>query len=252
MEAISGLHSTGSSCALQLLYRVNTLPLRDLESVCSFFCASREEVLDSLTIPGTAEALNAAQTAFVFQVISRSLGAAMDLDGQILADGTGMGKSHCAMGLVAVLRLLMLTEAHVEAYPDRHNPQGVSSPCPAGNLYGVQCVCVDGSLGSRYVRRLTKGPVLVLSPSHIAEQWVARAADYFLPRITAKGASDPQDFVQLLSWSEGHLVRHPLGDPERSVIDDCSAVDASLITVKITADRAQQHEPCDLELVVCS
>ncbi|KAL7897668.1 hypothetical protein HDV64DRAFT_33667 [Trichoderma sp. TUCIM 5745] len=62
-------------------------------------------------------------------------------------------------------------------------------------------------------RRLTKEPVLVLSPSHIVEQWMARAADYFLPQITAKEASDPQDFVQLLSWSEGRyytMISFPL------------------------------------------
>lgn len=227
-------HGTGSSRALQLLYRVNTLPLRDLDSACSFFCASREDIHEGLAVPGTAEALNTAQLAFIFQVISRSLDAEADLDGQILADDTGMGKSHCAMGLVAVMRLLVLTEAHVKKYPDQHNARGVDSPCPAENPYGIQCVCVAGSLGSRYVHRLTKGPALVLSPSHIVEQWVARAADYFLPRITAKGSNSPQEFVQLLSWSEGHLVRHPLGDPERDVVNDHDTVNADIITVGIT------------------
>lgn len=49
-------HGTGSNRALQLLYRVNTLPLQDLDSVCSSFCASKEDVLKGLPIPGTAEA----------------------------------------------------------------------------------------------------------------------------------------------------------------------------------------------------
>lgn len=67
-------HGTGSNYALQLLYEVNTLPLQDLDSVFSLFCASKEDVVKGLTIPGAAEALNAKQTAFVFQVINRSLG----------------------------------------------------------------------------------------------------------------------------------------------------------------------------------
>lgn len=221
--------------ALQALYRIDTLPPRELPMLCLFFAASSAEIENGLfTIPGTIQPLTAGQLAFIYQFIKRSVGINSKINGQILADATGLGKSHCIMGLIAIIRLLVLTVAHVEEHPDQHNGLGSSSSCPSGDPYGVQCVCVSGSPSSEYARRLTKGPMLVLTPPHIVEQWVAKAADYYLPTVTAKGSDRAKAFVDLLSWTNGSLVSHPFGNPEMHVIDD-AATAAGPVMVGIMA-----------------
>jgi hypothetical protein len=185
---------------LELLYQTNALPPAELAHACAFFCTARSDIDAEFTIPGTAESLSLPQLAFIYQFIKKSLVGDAPPQGQLLADVTGMGETHCAMGLIAVVRLLMLSEKHVAEHPQLHN--GYSSgalTCPARDPYGIQCVCVPGILGRRYADRLAGGPQFIIPPSHLVGQWIVRSAAYFLPRIAAKGSQTTEPFVELLS-----------------------------------------------------
>ncbi|KAK4060177.1 uncharacterized protein Triagg1_10875 [Trichoderma aggressivum f. europaeum] len=232
----NGQESSGTVATLELLYQTNTLPPDELDGICAFFCATPTEIESGFVVPGTGQSLALPQLAFVFQFIKKSLGSRIQPQGQILADATGMGKTHCNMALIAVMRLLLLSEAHVHRHPDIHNRGNTTSPCPAGDPYGIQCVCVAGSLSSRYVSRLTGGPSLVVCPAHLVEQWVARAADFYLPEVKAKGSRVPDRFVELLSWTDGHVVSHPFGTPGVDALAGFEPYPAANLMVGITAN----------------
>lgn len=231
--------SSGTVATLELLYQINTLPPDDLDGICAFFCATPTEIKSGFVVPGTGQSLALPQLAFVFQFIKKSLRSGVQPQGQILADATGMGKTHCNMALIAVIRLLLLSEAHVHKHPDIHNHGTTTSPCPAGDPYGIQCVCVAGSLSSRYVSRLTGGPSLVVCPAHLVEQWVARAADFYLPEVKAKGSQVPDRFVELLSWTEGHVVSHPFATPGVDALAGFESYPAANLMVGITANPSR-------------
>ncbi|KAL7904544.1 hypothetical protein GGI35DRAFT_199345 [Trichoderma velutinum] len=225
-----------SSPALQLLYDVNTLAPDELEAFCEFFLVCPDGLQNGLAIPGTSQRLSLAQLAFIFQTMKKSMASDDQPQGQLLADVTGLGKTHCAMGLLAVARLLLLSQAHLFEHPELHNEGNSTEPCPAGDPYGIQCVCVAGSLGSRYVRRLVGGPLLILSPGHLVEQWVAKAANYFQPEITPRGSQVAHPFVELLSWLDGHLVGHQFAESGVNAVSERVPFPAARLTVSISAE----------------
>ncbi|RFU77542.1 hypothetical protein TARUN_4692 [Trichoderma arundinaceum] len=228
--------NSGASPALQLLYKVNALKPDELDDMCDFFLATPDDIQSGLVIPGTGQKLTLPQLAFIFQTLNKSINRDEQPQGQLLADITGMGKTHCAMGLAAVARLLMLSRAHILNYPELHSGKNSSPSCPAGDPYGIQCMCVAGSLSSKYVARLVGGPLLILSPGHLVEQWVVRAADYFLPKVTPHGSQEAETFVELLSWSGGQLVNHQFAEPGSNAVLERNPFPPSKLTVKVTAE----------------
>ncbi|KAL7940329.1 hypothetical protein V8C42DRAFT_244053 [Trichoderma barbatum] len=107
----------GTGATLQMLYQINALPPDELDGICAFFRTTPAEIESGFVIPGTIQALTTPQLAFVFQFVKKSLGSGIQPQGQILADATGMGKTHCGMALIAVIRLLLLSEKHVTDHP---------------------------------------------------------------------------------------------------------------------------------------
>ncbi|KAL6788943.1 hypothetical protein GGI42DRAFT_367540 [Trichoderma sp. SZMC 28013] len=225
-----------ASPALQLLYDVNTLMPAELDDLCVFFLICQGGLQSGHAIPGTNQRLSLAQLAFILQTMKKSMDNDDQPQGQLLADVTGLGKTHCAMGLLAVARLLLLSQQHFLEHPELHNDSSSTEPCPASDPYGIQCVCVAGSLGSRYVRRLIGGPLLILSPGHLVEQWIAKAADYFQPEITLRGSQITQAFVELVSWSDGHLVSHQFAEPGVNAVAERVPFSPARLTVNISAE----------------
>ncbi|RFU77541.1 hypothetical protein TARUN_4691 [Trichoderma arundinaceum] len=246
-DAASDNHSdqiwnNGTNRTLQQLYNINSLQTAELDEACIFFCTTPTAIEKGVVLPGTSQSLSLPQLAFIFRFIKKSLDSPCQPQGQLLGDTAGMGKTHSTMGLIAVVRALMLSRSHVLKHRDLHNRSGRANPsCPAGNPYGIQCVCVDQSLGSRYVHRLLGGPIIILSPSHLVEQWVARAADYFLHEILPRGSQQTEVFVEVTSWRSGRLVSHQFDRANGESLDPvvaCKSSPPSQLMVGITAEAS--------------
>jgi hypothetical protein len=77
--------------------------------------------------------------------------------------------------------------------------------------------------------------MLVISLGHLAKQWVARVADYFLPSIIANGSQAAYEFIKPLSWIKRRLVSCPLGNLEKDVLVDHESFSHRPLMVPITA-----------------
>lgn len=109
------------------------------------------------------------------------------IDGFILAEGVGLGKTfetmlYCWVQNTIVVAGIDMQKSHSpNAKPNVRNrhlaagtkmePQQENARCPTQHEWGVQCPCVDHSLSAKLYERINYGPVLVVVPPKLIPQW---------------------------------------------------------------------------------
>lgn len=155
-------------------------PLRDLRAVlhvaddlevwertCRLFCHDKARTAydQGVKLLGTTLCLRPHQMEAVYALLQRSFGG--HFSGGIVALDTGLRKTIVSLAAVAVMRLVELNYHEVRqewstatqnagvTTHRRHNPHGVTGPCPSGNPWSIECCCVAGSFssGTRSVAR---------------------------------------------------------------------------------------------------
>lgn len=239
---LGGPQDHGLNSTIQLLYQANSLKVAELDAASAFFCAPAQMIRKGLILSGTCQSLALPQLAFIFQFLNKGLHGRCQPQGQLLGDVTG--KTYATMGLIAVIRLLVLSQSHVLKWPEQHNAPGCANnaPCPAGNPFGIQCVCVSGSLGNRYLPRVLGGPFMILCPPSSVDLWVAASAGYFLPEVAPRGSQQKEAFAELVSWRGGRLVSHQLPRSNDECLDAVTTYKPfppSQLMVSVTADTRE-------------
>ncbi|KAK4233492.1 hypothetical protein C8A03DRAFT_38790 [Achaetomium macrosporum] len=213
-------------------------PLRDLRAVlhvtddseiwgrtCRFFCHDKARTAydQGVKLLGTTLCLHPHQMDAVYALLQRSFGG--HFNGGIVALDTGLGKTIVSLAAVAVIRLVELNHYEVRqewsttatdnagvTMHRRHNPQGVTGPCPSGNPWSIECCCVADSFSSDIARQLGPGPSLVFTPSSVAGQFAQEAKRYFEQEVERPGSDNGQhsrqrfSFVDSLDLSTGSTL----------------------------------------------
>lgn len=196
------------------LYGQDALDGVPLADVAHYFGVPLNGV-GEIRLPGTRQDLHLHQALFVYHYLRRLLNEEREeLRGQVLSDEAGLGKIRCCLALMAELRAIEINAEHVRANPGRHLAPGDGNDgenlCPMGGPRAAECVCVSGSIRSRWARRLFGGPSLVVAPSGCLPQWSKEANDYFYPYVDeagqgheSRGDGSLTEFIIPYVWAAG-------------------------------------------------
>ena len=208
----------------QILYHQKFLTEAQWAEVCVVLDHPREQRSGGKILLGTRQGLLVHQMAFIVRAMKSQL-SEPELDGLLVADNVGLGKSICALGLFAVSSLVMHNARHIKRHPEMHlgrraAEKGPGLVCPAGNPYGIQCVCVPDGISRDYLRKLVGGPSVIAVPASNLDAWAARIRAYFRPRIHVRDSLDKNGatvteeiLVEPVSYRDtGQLTSIPLDD----------------------------------------
>ncbi|KAF4467523.1 hypothetical protein FALBO_5606 [Fusarium albosuccineum] len=114
----------------------------------------------------------------IYALIKRVVSDAILL-GQYLADPPGGGKTLLAVCLIGVYRTMRLIREHIDDYPELHNqPPGSARSCNLSAQFGLQCLCVQGSLLAQWEQKLPEdGFTFITCESYLISEW-AREFDH--------------------------------------------------------------------------
>lgn len=196
------------------LYERDALDGISLDDVARYFGVTVDTLRrrNAFTLQGTKEPIRLDQTIFVYRYLRRCNAAAPQLRGQILADGTGLGKTRSAFALMAEMRWIAINAEHIQTHPDQHlTSESEETVCPSPRWRGSECACVKGSIRHRWAQRLMGGPFLAVVPSTIQHQWEFGAEDYFYKFIDDEGSGHDSnragytDFISAYAWFDGNF-----------------------------------------------
>ncbi|KAI9897982.1 hypothetical protein N3K66_006342 [Trichothecium roseum] len=217
----------------QILYHQKFLTEAQWAEVCVVLDHPRSQRSGGKILAGTRQGLLVHQMAFIVRAMKSQL-SEPELDGLLVADNVGLGKSICALGLFAVSSLVMHNARHVKRHPEMHLDRRAAAEkrpglvCPAGNPYGIQCVCVPDGISRDYLRKLVGGPSVIAVPASNLDAWAARIRAYFRRRIHVRDSLDEADrtvteevLVEPVSYRDtGQLTSIPLDDDADDAAND--------------------------------
>ncbi|CAH0055418.1 unnamed protein product [Clonostachys solani] len=206
--------------AQQLLFKQPFLTQKSWAEVCTVLDHPIEKRDEGKLLLGTRQSLRIHQMAFIVRAM-KAHRVAEELNGLLLADNVGLGKSICALGLFAVTSLALLNLRHARQYPDKHLPRDEKRrglKCPSGNMYGIQCVCIPEGITHDYVQHLIYGPSVFAVPASNLDAWARRVSVYFKRTFRARGSTVDEELVEPLYYREtGQINPIPLEGKEKAV-----------------------------------
>ncbi|CAG9939497.1 unnamed protein product [Clonostachys rosea f. rosea IK726] len=206
--------------AQQLLFKRPFLNQKSWAEVCTVLDHPIEKRDEGKLLLGTTQSLRIHQMAFIIRAM-KAHRVAEELNGLLLADNVGLGKSICALGLFAVTSLALLNLRHARQYPEKHLPRDEKRrglKCPSGNMYGIQCVCIPEGITHDYVQHLVYGPSVFAVPASNLDAWARRVSVYFKRTFRARGSAVDEELVEPLYYREtGQISPIPLEGKEKVV-----------------------------------
>lgn len=206
----------------QLLFNQNFLTEEQWIEVCTVLDHPVEERQGKKLLPGTQQSLLIHQMAFIVRAM-KCHRTRQELNGLLLADNVGIGKSLCALGLFAVTSLVLLNVRHVAWNPAKHLPGGTDSQrglaCPSGNPYGIQCVCVSESITRDYAQQLVCGPSVLTVPASNLDAWARRITNYFRRHVRAKGSDKDEPMIDPVCYRESGQLSAITVEGRKSMIE---------------------------------
>ncbi|VUC24364.1 unnamed protein product [Clonostachys rosea] len=206
--------------AQQLLFKQPFLTQKSWAEVCTVLDHPIDKRDEGKLLLGTHQSLRIHQMAFIVRAM-KAHRVAEELNGLLLADNVGLGKSVCALGLFAVTSLALLNLRHMRQCPEKHLPRDEKRKglkCPSGNMYGIQCVCVPEGITHDFVQHLVYGPSVFAVPASNLDAWARRVSVYFKRTFRAHGSTVDEELVEPLYYREtGQINSIPLDGEEKAV-----------------------------------
>ncbi|KAF5003927.1 hypothetical protein FDECE_9561 [Fusarium decemcellulare] len=162
-------------------------------SVAEFFQIQADDsgMLPNKVLPGT----DTARPLYPYQLdgIYRLIHGFAELEkcsGQYLADEEGLDTKLSLLALVAVCHLAQHINQHIRDHPERHHPeldtsQHPDGTCPESAGFGIQCLCVRGSILAKFMaKRSRMGCTVIVCNSDLVESYKALINSYLQTTIS--------------------------------------------------------------------